>query len=49
MILITYATSESSGEPTHPRSLARAFDIRTHEVVKYTKGPTKIQTSGPTG
>ena len=29
MVLITQATSEGSGEPTHPRSLARAFAVRT--------------------
>ena len=32
MVLITQATSEGSGEPAHPRSLARAFTVRTHEV-----------------
>ena len=25
---------EGSGEPVHPRSLARAFAVRTHEVRK---------------
>ena len=34
MVLITQATSEGSGEPAHPRSLARAFAIRAHEVWK---------------
>ena len=34
MELITYATSEGSGEPAHPSSLARAFAVRTHEVWK---------------
>ena len=34
MVLITKVTSEGSGEPTHLRSLARAFAIRTHEVWK---------------
>ena len=34
MVLITKATSEGSGEPAHPRSLARAFAVRTHEVWK---------------
>ena len=33
-VLIAYATSEGSGEPAHPRSLARAFAVRTHEVWK---------------
>ena len=34
MVLNTQATSEGSGEPAHPRSLARAFAVRTHEVWK---------------
>ena len=34
MVLITQATSECSGEAAHPRSLARAFAARTHEVWK---------------
>ena len=34
MILITQATSKGEGEPAHPRSLARAFAVRTHEVWK---------------
>ena len=49
MVLITLATSEGSGEPAHPRSLARAFAVRTHDVWKYSKGPTKNQTFSPTG
>ena len=32
MALITQATSEGSGAPANPRSLARAFAVRTHEV-----------------
>ena len=31
MILITYATSEGSGEPAHPRSLVRTFAVRTDD------------------
>ena len=34
LVLITKATSEGSGELAHPRSLARAFTDRTHEVWK---------------
>ena len=34
MVLITKATNEGSDEPVHPRSLARAFAVRTHEVWK---------------
>ena len=32
MVLITQATCDGSGEPAHPRSLARAFAVRTHKV-----------------
>ena len=32
MVLITLAVSEGSGEPAHPRSLARAFAVRSHKV-----------------
>ena len=34
MVLTTYVTSEGSGEPAHPRSLIRAFAVRTHKVWK---------------
>ena len=34
MVLITQATREGSGEPAHPRCLARAFAVRTYEVWK---------------
>ena len=33
----------------HPRSLARAFAVHTHKVWKNTEGPTKNETSSPTG
>ena len=49
MVPITQATSEGSGKPANPRSFARAFAARSHEVWKETKGPTKNQTSSPTG
>ena len=49
MVLITWAISEGLGKPVHPRSLARAFAVRTHEVWKYTKGQTKNETSSHTG
>ena len=29
MVLVTQATSKDSGEPAHPRSLARAFAVCT--------------------
>ena len=45
---ITQATSEGSGEPAHPRSLARASAVRTHEIWKWTKIPTKNQISSLT-
>ena len=48
MVLISQAISKGSGEPAHSRSLARAFAVRTHDIWKYTKGPTKSQTSRPT-
>ena len=34
IVLITQATSEGLGEHAHPRSLTRAFAVRTHEVWK---------------
>ena len=34
LVHVTYATSEGSGKPAHPRSLARAFTVRTHEQGK---------------
>ena len=43
------ATSEGSGEPARPRSLIRAFAIRTHNVWKKTKCLTKYQTCSPNG
>ena len=49
MVLITWATSEGSGEPAHPGSLARAFAVSKHEVWKSTKSPTKNQTFSPIG
>ena len=34
MVPITQATSEGSGEPAHPCSLARTFTVHSHEVWK---------------
>ena len=45
LVLYTYATSEGLGEPVHPRSLATAFAVRTHELWKW----TKIRPIGPLG
>ena len=36
----TLATSEGSGEPAHPHSLATAFAVHTHEVWKQMKSHT---------
>ena len=44
---ITYATSEGSGEPAHPRSIAKAFAVRTHAVLNQTKGSIKIRHLAP--
>ena len=49
MVLITYATNEGSSKSAHSRSLIRASAVRTHEVWKKTKSPTKYQTSSSTG
>ena len=48
-VLITYATSEGSGERTHPRSLARAFAVRSHNIGEWRKLQTTNRRSGPTG
>ena len=31
LVLIAYASSEGSGEPAHPRSLARTFAARSYK------------------
>ena len=31
LVLIAYASSEGSGEPAHPRSLARTFAARSNK------------------
>ena len=31
LVLIAYASSEGSGEPAHPRSLARTFAVRSYK------------------
>ena len=31
LVLIAYASSEGSGEPAHPRSLARTFATRSYK------------------
>ena len=49
MVHMIWATTEGSGEPAHPRSLARAFAVRKNKVRESTKCPTKNQTVSPTG
>ena len=34
LVLTTMETSEGSGEPAHPRSLAKTFAVRSHKVWK---------------
>ena len=41
MVFIIKAISEDSGEPAHPRSLARAFAVRTHEYGSRQRVPPK--------
>ena len=40
-ILITYANSEGSDEPAHPRILARAFAVRSHYTEKLEQASDK--------
>ena len=35
MVLITFATSEGSGEPAHPRGLAKAFAVRVGPKIRH--------------
>ena len=47
-VLITYTNSEGSGKPAHPRSLARDFAVRSHDIGNWKKLETKSWRSGPT-
>ena len=46
-ILITYVNSEGSGEPVHPRSLARTSAIRSYKQWVKRNLQTESQIPGP--
>ena len=46
LVLITYASSEGSGEPAHPRSLARTFAARSYKQWVKRNLQTESQISG---
>ena len=41
LVLIAYASSEGSGEPAHPRSLARTFAARSYQTESQIPGPSE--------
>ena len=47
LVLITYASSEGSGEPAHPRSLARTFAARSYKQWVKRTLRTESQMPGP--
>ena len=47
LILIAYASSEGSGEPAHPRSLARTSAARLHKQWVKRNLQTESQIPGP--
>ena len=47
LVLIAYASSEGSGEPTHPRSLARTFVARSYKQWVKRNLQTESQIPGP--
>ena len=47
LVLIAYASSEGSGEPAHPRSLARTFATRLYKQWVKRNLQTESQISGP--
>ena len=47
LVLITYASSEGSGEPAHPRSLARTFAARSYKQWVKRNLQTESQIPGP--
>ena len=49
LIRLWYLPHRRLAKAQASRSLAKAFAVRTHEVWNKMKGPTKIQTSSPTG
>ena len=49
LVLIAYASSEGSGQPAHPRSLARTFAARSCKQWVKRNLQTESQISGPSG
>ena len=47
LVLIAYASSEGSGEPTHPRSLARTSNARSYKQWVKRNLQTENQIPGP--
>ena len=47
LVLITYASSEGSGETAHPRSLARTFAARSYKPWVKRNLQTESQIPGP--
>ena len=47
LVLTAYAISEGSGEPAHPRSLARTFAARSYKQWVKRNLQTKSQIRGP--
>ena len=47
LVLIAYASSEGSGEPAHPRSLARTFAARSYKQWVERNLQTESQIPGP--
>ena len=47
LVLIAYASSEGSGEPAHPRSLARTFAARSYKQWVKRNLQTENQIPGP--
>ena len=47
LLLIAYASSEGSGEPAHPRSLARTFAARSYKQWVKRNLQTESQIPGP--
>ena len=47
LVLIAYASSEGSGEPEHPRSLARNFAARSYKQWVKRNLQTESQIPGP--
>ena len=47
LVLIAYASSEGSGEPAHPRSLARTFATRSYKQWVKRNLQTESQIPGP--